>query len=101
MFVKVECLLGNVVNAVVSQAMVLLRDRGLQLIRDIPEEVKTLVVFGDQNRIQQVLANFLVNMVRYAPAADGWVEIQIQPTMRRTAKTKLVHLEVRCIQTIS
>lgn len=78
---KEEFLLGSVINAVVSQVMLLLRERNLQLIRDIPEEVKTLAVYGDQVRIQQVLADFLLNMVRYAPSEEGWVEIHVRPIL--------------------
>ncbi|KAL1320778.1 hypothetical protein AAHE18_14G081500 [Arachis hypogaea] len=80
---KGEFLLGNVINAVVSQVMLLLRERNLQLIRDIPEEIKTLAVYGDQLRIQQVLADFLLNMVRYAPSPDGWVEIHVHPRIKQ------------------
>ncbi|PNX78335.1 phytochrome B-like, partial [Trifolium pratense] len=42
--------------------MLLLIERNCQLIRDIPEEIKTLAVYGDQLRIQQVLAGFLMNV---------------------------------------
>ncbi|KAJ4826453.1 hypothetical protein Tsubulata_023862 [Turnera subulata] len=49
-----------------SQVMLLLRERNWQLIRDTPEEVKVLAVYGDQARIQQVLSDLLLNMVRYA-----------------------------------
>ncbi|XVF62441.1 hypothetical protein PTKIN_Ptkin09bG0008000 [Pterospermum kingtungense] len=80
---KAEFYLGSVINAVVSQVMLLLRERNLQLIRDIPEEIKTLAVYGDQARIQQVLADFLLNMVRYAPSGEGWVEIHVRPTLKR------------------
>ena len=80
---KAEFYLGSVVNAVVSQVMLLLRERNLQLIRDIPEEIKTLAVYGDQARIQQVLADFLLNMVRYAPCGKGWVEIHVRPTLKQ------------------
>ncbi|KAJ7955238.1 Phytochrome [Quillaja saponaria] len=80
---KAEFLLGSCINAVVSQVMTLLRERNLQLIRDIPEEIKTLAVYGDQVRIQQVLADFLVNMVRYAPSPEGWVEILVHPTLKQ------------------
>ncbi|KVH90181.1 GAF domain-containing protein [Cynara cardunculus var. scolymus] len=65
---KHEFLLGSVIDVVVSQVMLLVRDRGVQLIRDIPEEVKTLTVYGDQARVQQVLTNFLLNMVRHSPS---------------------------------
>nr|CAD1833158.1 unnamed protein product [Ananas comosus var. bracteatus] len=74
---------GSVINAVVSQVMILLRERGLQLIRDIPEEIKEISVYGDQFRIQQVLADFLLNMVRCAPSENGWVEIQVRPNLKQ------------------
>ncbi|KAF5194668.1 Phytochrome [Thalictrum thalictroides] len=93
---KVDFLLGSVINAVVSQVMILLRERSLQLIRDIPEEIKTFAVSGDQVRIQQVLADFLLNMVRYAPCPDGWVEIQVRPNLKQSLDgIELVHLEFR------
>ncbi|KAF9619789.1 hypothetical protein IFM89_009311 [Coptis chinensis] len=93
-----EFLLGSVINAVVSQVMILLRERGLQLIRDIPEEIKTLTVSGDQVRIQQVLADYLLNMVRYAPYPDGWVEIQVRPSLKQSLDgIELVHLEFRMV----
>ncbi|KAG6764066.1 hypothetical protein POTOM_031523 [Populus tomentosa] len=93
---KAEFLLGSVINAVVSQAMLLLRERNLQLLRDIPEEIKTLVVYGDQARIQQVLADFLLNMVRYAPSSAGWVEIHVCPTLKQISDGHtLVHMEFK------
>lgn len=83
-------------NAVVSQVMILLRERGLQLIRDIPDEIKTLAVCGDQLRIQQVLADFLLNMVRHAPSPEGWVEIHVHPSLKQTSGgITLVHNEFR------
>lgn len=86
-----EFLLGSVINAVVSQVMILLRERNLQLIRDIPEEIKSLAVCGDQVRIQQVLADFLLNMVRYAPSPDGWVEIHVRPSLKQISD-EITHL---------
>lgn len=95
---KAEFLVGGVIDAVVSQGMMLLRERGLQLIRDIPEEIKTLPVYGDQMRVQQVLADFLLNMVRYAPSPDGWVEIQVQPRLKHiSGETTMVHIEFRIV----
>ncbi|CAI0626266.1 unnamed protein product [Linum tenue] len=85
-FERTEFLLGSVINAVVSQVMLLLRERNLQLIRDIPEEVKSLAVCGDQPRIQQVLADFLLNMVRYASSSAGYVEIHVRPSLKQTVE---------------
>ncbi|KAI3912371.1 hypothetical protein MKX01_038433 [Papaver californicum] len=93
---EAEFLLGNLINAVVSQVMILLREKGLQLIRNIPEEIKTLAVFGDQVRIQQVLVNFLLNMVRYTPSSEGWVKIQVHPSLKIISDgIQLLHLEFR------
>ncbi|GFZ09086.1 phytochrome B [Actinidia rufa] len=94
---KTEFLVGSVIDAVVSQVMILLRERGLQLIRDIPEEIKTLAVYGDQVRIQQVLADFLLNMVRYAPSPDGWVEIQVRPRLEQISGESILHIEFRIV----
>ncbi|CAE5989074.1 unnamed protein product [Arabidopsis arenosa] len=79
-----EFFLGSVINVIVSQAMFLLRDRGLQLIRDIPEEIKSIVVFGDQIRIQQLLAEFLLSIIRYAPSQE-WVEIHLSQVSKQAA----------------
>ncbi|KAH7513477.1 phytochrome B [Ziziphus jujuba] len=95
---KAEFLLGSVINAVVSQVMILLRERNIQLIRDIPEEIKTMAVYGDQVRIQQVLADFLLNMVRYAPSPEGWVEIHVRPSLKRVPDgLTLLHTEFRMV----
>ncbi|GFZ21724.1 phytochrome B [Actinidia rufa] len=93
-----QLLFGSVIDAVVSQVMILLRERGLQLIRDIPEEIKTLAVYGDQVRIQQVLADFLLNMVRYAPSPEGWVEIQVRPRLEQISdEITILHIEFRIV----
>ncbi|KAI4371374.1 hypothetical protein MLD38_019617 [Melastoma candidum] len=93
---KVEFLFGSVINAVVSQVMMMLREKGLQLIREIPDEIKTLAVYGDQVRIQQVLADFLLNMVRYAPSPEGWVEIHVRPSMKQISDSlTVVHTQIR------
>ncbi|KAM7257826.1 hypothetical protein ACFE04_013567 [Oxalis oulophora] len=86
-FDKADFFLGSVINAVVSQVMLLLRERGLQLIRDIPEEIKEVSLYGDQARIQQVLADFLFNMVQYAPSTQGWVEIHVRPIFKQMSET--------------
>lgn len=72
-------------NAVVSQTMSLLRERDLQLIRDIPDEIKDASAYGDQFRIQQVLADFLLSMAQSAPSENGWVEIQVRPNVKQNS----------------
>ncbi|KAI3834303.1 hypothetical protein MKX03_030110 [Papaver bracteatum] len=93
---EAEFSLGNLINAVVGQVMTLLRERGLQLMHDIPEEIKTLAVIGDQVRIQQVLVNFLLSAVQYTPSPGGWVEIQVQSSLKKISdEEELLHLEFR------
>ena len=78
--------------------MLILRDRGVQLIRDIPEDIKTLTVYGDQTRVQQVLTNFLLNMVRHSPSPNGWVEIQVRPTLKQIFDGMTnVHIDFRYV----
>ncbi|PHT82162.1 Phytochrome B [Capsicum annuum] len=95
---KREFCLASVMDAVVSQVMLLLRERGVQLIRDIPEEIKTLRVYGDQVRIQQVFADFLQTMASYAPSQEGWVEVHVQPSMKQISDgVTIVHIEFRIV----
>ncbi|KAL7142527.1 hypothetical protein ABFS83_08G129500 [Erythranthe nasuta] len=72
-----EFLLANVVNAIVSQAMILLKEKSLRLIHDIPEQIKTLSVYGDQIKLQLALSDFLLSVVDYARSPAGWVEIKV------------------------
>lgn len=95
---KSEFLVESVINSVVSQVMIMLRERGLQIIRDIPEEIKVTSAYGDQCRIQQVLADFLMSMVRCAPSDNGWVEIQVKLTPKRSADgTETIHFLFRSV----
>ncbi|XP_021825661.1 phytochrome E isoform X1 [Prunus avium] len=77
-----EFVLGNILDAIVSQSMISLREKNLQLFHEIPEEVKSLSLYGDQIRLQLVLSDFLLNAVNHAPSPDGWVEIKILPGLK-------------------
>nr|AHZ63956.1 phytochrome [Taiwania cryptomerioides] len=91
-----EFVLGTVMDAVVSQGMIILREKGLQLIREIPSEVKTMCFYGDQVRLQQILADFLLNAVRFTPSPEGWVAIKVLPTIKQLGSgIHVVHLEFR------
>ncbi|GAQ77752.1 phytochrome [Klebsormidium nitens] len=73
-----EFTMASVLNAVVSQGMITSSKKGLQLFCDTPPEFKTLSVFGDSSRVQQVLADFLQNAIQFTPQ-NGWVEIKATP----------------------
>lgn len=74
-----EFLMGNVLDAIVSQVMILLRQKKMQLFHEIPEEIKSLHLWGDRIRLQLVLSDFLISVVHHAPALNGWIEISISP----------------------
>ncbi|KAK1317580.1 Phytochrome B [Acorus calamus] len=97
-FDKSEFLLGSVINAVVSQVIILLRERGLQLIPDISEDIKALSVYGDRFRIQQILADFLLTMVRCSPSPEGWIEIQARTNLKQNSDGEhLVDLQFKMV----
>nr|AHZ64006.1 phytochrome [Mesotaenium braunii] len=72
----VEFQMAAVMNSVVSQGMLTSSKKGIQLFCDTPPEFKAMCVFGDQVRLQQVLADFLLNAIQFTPPS-GWVEIKV------------------------
>lgn len=91
-----EFALGNVIDAIVSQVMVLLKEKNLQLIHDIPDQIKTLFVYGDQIKLQLILSDFLVSMVHHTPSPDGWVEIKVSPGLKLIQDGhEYIHLQFR------
>ncbi|GFY88690.1 phytochrome E [Actinidia rufa] len=91
-----EFLFGNVVDAIVSQVMIILKEKNLQLVHEIPDEIKTLNLFGDKVRLQLVLSDFLLNIAHYAPTPNGWVEIKVSHGFKRIQDgNELVRLQFR------
>ncbi|XP_061351790.1 phytochrome E isoform X2 [Gastrolobium bilobum] len=91
-----EFLLGNILDAIVSQVMILIREKSLQLFHEIPDEIKTLVLYGDQIKLQVVLSDFLLNVVGHTPSPNGWVEIKISPGLKIIQDgNEFVHLKFR------
>nr|XP_011459626.1 PREDICTED: phytochrome E-like isoform X2 [Fragaria vesca subsp. vesca] len=76
-----EFLLGSLLDVIVSQAMISLRQRNVQLFHEIPNEIKSLYLHGDQIKLQLVLSDFLLNVVHHA-SPDSWVEIRISPGLK-------------------
>lgn len=88
--------MGTVMDAVISQGMTTSREKGLQIIRETPREISTMRLFGDQIRLQQVLADFLLNAVRFTPSSEGWVKIKVVPTRKRVGgNMHVMNLEFR------
>ncbi|KAF5738295.1 Phytochrome E isoform 1 [Tripterygium wilfordii] len=77
-----EFCMGNILDAIVSQVMILMREKNLQLYHEIPGEIKMLSLYGDQIKLQLILSDFLLNIVDHAPSPGGWVEIKISPGLK-------------------
>ncbi|RZC43825.1 hypothetical protein C5167_036779 [Papaver somniferum] len=70
--------LGIAMDAIISQVMILLTEKKLQLNYEISEKTKTLSIYGDQIRLQQLLTAFLLHIVHHAPSPEGWVNIEVE-----------------------
>uniref|UniRef100_A0A0A0LX39 Phytochrome n=1 Tax=Cucumis sativus TaxID=3659 RepID=A0A0A0LX39_CUCSA len=91
-----DFLLGSVLDAIICQIMIVVRERNIQLFHEIPEEIKTLTLCGDQIKLQMVLSDFLLNIVQYAPVLDGWVEIKISSGLKLIQDgNEHIHLQIR------
>eukprot|EP00250_Pteridium_aquilinum_P009655 c18832_g1_i2 orf=529-3873(+) len=81
-----DFIMGSVIDAIISQAMATSREKGVQLVTEIPGDVKSMHLFGDQARLQQVLVNLLFCVINHASAPEGekaWVGIKVALTKRR------------------
>ncbi|KAL1326256.1 hypothetical protein AAHE18_13G215300 [Arachis hypogaea] len=91
-----EFLLGGILDAIVSQVMLLVRGKSLQLFHEIPDEMKTLALYGDQIKLQVVLSDILLNVVNHTPSPNGWVEIKISPGLKIIQDGhEFIHLKFR------
>ncbi|KAJ1440050.1 Signal transduction histidine kinase, dimerization/phosphoacceptor domain [Sesbania bispinosa] len=79
-----------------GQVMMLIRGKNLQLFHEIPDEIKTLALYGDKIRLQVVLADILLNVVSHTPSPNGWVEIKISPGLKVIQDgNEFIHLKFR------
>ncbi|RVW37586.1 Phytochrome C [Vitis vinifera] len=89
--------LGEVLEVVISQAMILSRERRVEIIYDSPAEVSSMLLYGDNLRLQQVLSDFLTNALLFTPAFEGSsVALRVIPRRESIGtKVHIVHLEFR------
>lgn len=89
--------LGEALQVVKNQAMILSRERLVQIIYDSPADVPSMLLYGDNLRLQQVLSDFLTNALSFTPAFEGSsVLLKIIPRKKRIGTMiHVVHLEFR------
>ncbi|KAB2613447.1 phytochrome C [Pyrus ussuriensis x Pyrus communis] len=87
--------LGETVEVVIYQAMVLSQERQVKVIHDSPAEVSSMLLYGDNLRLQQILSDFLTNTLLFTPASEGSsIVLRVTPKKERIGmKMHIVHLE--------
>ncbi|GJT15779.1 phytochrome C [Tanacetum coccineum] len=92
-----EFRLGESLEVVLNQVTLLGRERKVEVIYDVPEQVLSLSLFGDNLRLQQVLSDFLSNALNFTPEVEG-SSVSFRATHRMEhigAKIQVAHLEFR------
>ncbi|KAI3824613.1 hypothetical protein L1987_06077 [Smallanthus sonchifolius] len=91
-----QFVMENLLDAIVSQVMIVLKEKDIPLVHEIPDQVKMLDLVGDQIRLQIILSDFLISIVNHAPSPDGWVEIKVSPGLRMIQDgQEFIHLQFR------
>ncbi|XP_071697226.1 phytochrome E [Rutidosis leptorrhynchoides] len=91
-----QFVMENLLDAIVSQVMIVLKEKSILLIHEIPDQVKTLTLVGDQIKLQIVLSDFLLSIVNHAPSPNGWVEIKVSHGLRMIQNGhEFIHLQFR------
>ncbi|KAI0497680.1 hypothetical protein KFK09_020913 [Dendrobium nobile] len=94
----VEFNLGEALEAVIVQGMDLSRERQVSLVNDSPAEISSMYLYGDNLRLQQVLADFLINALQFSPRDEGSVVLCATPRKQNIGTgVQIVHLDVRII----
>lgn len=90
--------LGEAVEAAITQGKVISKERQVTLVHDLPTEISSMHLYGDNLRLQQVLAEFIVTSVQFTPPAAGAVQLRVIPRMQQIGiGVHIVHLEFRIV----
>lgn len=91
----VEFNLGEALEAVMAQGMDLSKERLVSLVHDSPAEISSMNLYGDNLRLQQVLAGFLLNAIQFTSRAGGSVVLRAIPRKQNIGTgVQIVHLQV-------
>lgn len=91
-----EFRLENILDTIISQVMILLREGNSQLRVEVAEEIKTLPLYGDRVKLQLILADLLHNIVNHAPFPNSWVAIYISRGQELSRDSShYIHLQFR------
>ncbi|KAF5741372.1 Phytochrome C isoform 1 [Tripterygium wilfordii] len=93
--------LGETLEVTMNQIRILSQERQVHIIHDLPLEVSSMHLYGDNLRLQQVLSDLLTNAITFTPAFEGSsITFTVIPRQERIGtKLHIVHLEFRITHT--
>ena len=91
----VEFTLHEVLVATLSQVMTKSNTKGIQVVNNVADHMRTETLYGDSLRLQQVLADFLLISITYTPPG-GQVVVAAALTKDNLGQSvHLANLELR------
>ncbi|KAJ0980508.1 hypothetical protein J5N97_008763 [Dioscorea zingiberensis] len=84
-----EFVLQDVVTAAVSQVIVTGAGRGIRIINSLPDVFLTERLYGDNLRLQQILADFLAVSVKYSQCGG---QVEITSSLNKDFLGECIHL---------
>ncbi|KAL2458307.1 Phytochrome C [Forsythia ovata] len=89
--------LGEALEVVKNQVMILSRERQVQVRYDLPAEVSSMYLYGDILRLQQVLSDFLATAIFFTSPFEGSsIEFRLIPRKECIGtQTHVLHMEFR------
>lgn len=94
----VEFNLEEALNTVLMQGMSLSKEKQISLDRDWPVEVSSMYLYGDNLRLQQVLADYLACTLQFTQPGEGPIVLQVIPRKENIgAGMQIAHLEFRLV----
>ncbi|KAI4984910.1 hypothetical protein ZWY2020_017540 [Hordeum vulgare] len=94
----VEFNLEEALNTVLMQGMSLSKEKQISLDRDWPVEVSSMYLYGDNLRLQQVLADYLACTLQFTRPAEGPIVLQVIPKKEHIGSgMQIAHLEFRVV----
>lgn len=88
--------LGEALEVVKNEVMILSRERLVQVRYELPAEVSFMYLYGDILRLQQVLSDFLATAIFFSPPEGSSIEFRLIPRKECIGTlTHVLHIEFR------
>ena len=92
----VEFNLEEALNTVLMQGIPLGKEKRISIERDWLVEVSHMYIYGDNIRLQQVLADYLACSLQFTQPAEGHIVLQVIPKKENIGSgMQIAHLEFR------